>query len=133
MGFWKDVSPRRALADLNRVIIDNRGRHLLPALLAIAVTSVLIGGFVLAGSAGLAPVGQDVVYVESWSADRTEEQILRDRWEIQCEKDRRRAQVQGAYVALGRATGIDTREAEAQAEAATQGREDLPGYEYAEC
>jgi len=134
MSFWKDISPRRAIGDLIGVISENRGQHLLPALLAIAIPATMIGFFILDGRMkSVPPAGQKIVYVESWSADRTEEEILRDRWEIQCKKDARAKQIQGAYAALGRATGVDTAEAEAQAKAAREDRKDLPGQEYAKC
>ena len=67
-------------------------------------------------------VPQEVVYVENWTNDRTDEEILQDRWQVQCLKDKLEAERREAMKELGRMSGMDVEEIEREAEAARAAR-----------
>jgi hypothetical protein len=60
-------------------------------------------------------VPQEVIYVENWTNDRTDEEILQDRWEIQCLKDELETKRREAVKSLGRMSGMDVDQIERDA------------------
>lgn len=74
MPFFSRMSPFRAIRDL-RVFLSHRERHELWFFaLAVVTTGLLIGGFVKDSSVEK-PYTRDIVYVQSWPADRSDAEI----------------------------------------------------------
>lgn len=124
MGLLKDVSVTGGFGDLIAVFRQSEpGERLLPAVLAIACTSLTLFLFWLDPQVNTYTyVPQEVIYVENWTTDRTDEEILKDRWEIQCLKDELEAKRVEAVKSLGRMSGMDVDEIEREAIAARLAR-----------
>tara|TARA_R110000796_G_scaffold8843_21_gene29124 strand:- start:42628 stop:43119 length:492 start_codon:yes stop_codon:yes gene_type:complete len=124
MGLLKDVSVTGGFGDLIAVFRQSEpGERLLPAALAIACTSLILFLFWLDPQVNTYTyVPQEVIYVENWTTDRTDEEILKDRWEIQCLKDELEAKRVEAVKSLGRMSGMDVDEIEREAIAARLAR-----------
>ncbi len=117
MGLLKDVSVTGGFGDLIAVFRQSEpGERLLPAVLAIACTSLILFLFWLDPKVNTYTyVPQEVIYVENWTTDRTDEEILKDRWEIQCLKDKLETKRREAVKSLGRMSGMDVDEIEREA------------------
>lgn len=75
MPLPRPASPRALWHDL-RAFVADRGRHqLVAALLAVLMPVAIIVIFYFDGRHNIMP-GPQVIYVESWSADRTDEEIV---------------------------------------------------------
>lgn len=124
MGLMKDVSVTGGFGDLVAVFRQSEpGERLLPAALAIACTSFILFLFWLDPKVNTYTyVPQEVIYVENWTTDRTDEQIMQDRWEVQCLKDRLEDKRREAVKSLGRMSGMDVDEIEREAIAARKAR-----------
>ncbi|PHR21865.1 MAG: hypothetical protein COA41_01810 [Sphingopyxis sp.] len=124
MGMLKDVSVSGGFGDLIAVFRQSEpGERLLPAALAIACTAFILLLFYLDPKVNTYTyVPQEVVYVENWTNDRTDEEILQDRWQVQCLKDKLEAERREAMKELGRMSGMDVEEIEREAEAARAAR-----------
>lgn len=124
MGLLKDVSVSGGFGDLVAFFRQNEpGERLLPAALAIACTTFILFLFWLDPKVNTYTyVPQEVIYVENWTNDRTDEEILQDRWEIQCLKDKLEKERVEAVKSLGRMSGMDVDEIEREAEAARKAR-----------
>lgn len=129
MGMLKDVSVTGGFGDLVAVFRQSEpGERLLPAALAIACTSFILFLFWLDPKVNTYTyVPQEVVYVENWTFDRTDEEILQDRWQVQCLKDKLAAKRRESMKELGRMSGMDVEaiEAEAEAERLARGEVDV--------
>ncbi|WP_162558844.1 hypothetical protein [Sphingorhabdus sp. EL138] len=62
-------------------------------------------------------VPQEVIYVENWTLDRTDEDIMKDRWAVQCLKDKQETKRREAMKSLGRISGMDVDAIEREAKA----------------
>lgn len=119
MGMLKDVSVTGGFGDLIAVFRQSEpGERLLPAMLAIACTTFILFLFWLDPKVNTYTyVPQEVIYVENWTNDRTDEEILEDRWQVQCLKDKLATKRREAMKELGRMSGMDVEAIEAEAEA----------------
>ncbi|VWX60774.1 conserved hypothetical protein [Sphingorhabdus sp. 109] len=119
MGMLKDVSVTGGFGDLVAVFRQSEpGERLLPAVMAIACTSFILFLFWLDPKVNTYTyVPQEVVYVENWTHDRTDEEILQDRWQVQCLKDKLAAKRRESMKELGRMSGMDVEAIEADIEA----------------
>ena len=124
MGMLKDVSVTGGFGDLLAVFRQSEpGERLLPAILSVACTSVILFLFWLDPQVNTYTyVPAEVIYVENWTADRTDEEILKDRWQIQCMKDELETKRREAVKSLGRMSGMDVDEIEREAKAARLAR-----------
>jgi hypothetical protein len=124
MGMLKDASVTGGFGDLIAVFRQSEpGERLLPAILAIACTSIILFLFWLDPKVNTYTyVPAEVIYVENWTADRTDEEILKDRWQIQCLKDELETKRREAVKSLGRMSGMDVDEIEREAIAARLAR-----------
>ena len=74
MKYFSRMSPLTAIRDL-RVFLSHRQKHELVFLaLSVLITGLLIGGFIK-DSRIEKVYKRDIIYVESWPADRTDEQV----------------------------------------------------------
>jgi hypothetical protein len=117
MGMLKDVSVSGGFGDLVAVFRQSEpGERLLPAAMAIACTSFILFLFWLDPQVNTyTSVPQEGIYVENWTNDRTDEEILQDRWEIQCLKDELETKRREAVKSLGRMSGMDVDQIERDA------------------
>ncbi len=120
----KDVSVGGGFGDLIAVFRQSEpGERVLPAVLAIACTAFILLLFYLDPKVNTYTyVPQEVIYVENWKTDRTDEEILQDRWQIQCLKDKLEVERREAMKSLGRMSGMDVEQIEREAEAARVAR-----------
>jgi hypothetical protein len=113
MSFWKRFSPKRAVLDF----ADEWRQptpHRWPILgVAVAFTFSMLMVF-LPESKRLPPPAPDVTYISTWSADRTQAEIVASNLANQQRKDEiaalmaeRQQQRREAFRALGRASFID--------------------------
>ncbi|HEV2747134.1 MAG TPA: hypothetical protein VGW34_07530 [Allosphingosinicella sp.] len=77
MPLPRPASPRALWADL-RAFAGERGSHRwIAALFAVLMPVVILIGFYFDAQTNIMP-GEQIVYVESWSANRSDEEILAD-------------------------------------------------------
>lgn len=118
MKMLKDVSVGGGLRDLITLMRRHPKEQALPALLAFGCSGFIFFLFIIDPKINTdVPKTQEVVYVENWSLDRTDEEILKDRWAVQCLKDKREAKRREAMKTLGRMSGMDVEAIEREAEA----------------
>ncbi|GHC89040.1 hypothetical protein [Novosphingobium pokkalii] len=113
-GFFRNVSPRRAVLDLWQVMgapSEFRARALI---LAALVTGGIFYLMTQQEGRGL-PKPPTIIYFESWRADRSDAEILKGNIEAQKKADaeeaaeeQRQEDIRKMYKAVGAATGIDT-------------------------
>ena len=88
MQFFARFSPFRAINDLRRFLAQRQPYELGFLALAIVVTTLIIAGFVHDSSEPV-PYKRDITYFKSWSANRSEADILADRQRDFVEKTKR--------------------------------------------
>lgn len=123
MSFIKDVSIVGGIKDFIAFVRQSPRERVIPGILAISVTTFILALFVIDPWVNTAPPpGPKVIYFESWALDRTDEEILADRWQIQCQKDKWAAKRKESMKELARMSGMDPEEIEREAEAARLAR-----------
>ncbi len=126
MKMLKDVSVGGGLKDLFTLLRRNPKEQALPLSLAFACSGFIFFLFIIDPKVNTdVYVPQEVVYVENWSLERADEDILADRWYVQCLKDKRDAKRREAMKSLGRMSGMDVDEIERQAKADRLARGDI--------
>lgn len=132
--FFRNVSPVRAVKDLWQILGAPSEFRFRSLALAILVTGGIFSVMWQQGGRGL-PRPPEVIYFESWRADRTDAEIIAGNIEATkkaraeaAEEAARAEDVRKMYKAVGAATGLDTeamdrqgraeREAQARAEEA---------------
>ena len=122
MGFWRQISPRRAVSDFaNEWRQPNPYRWRVLGV-SVAATFALMILFV-PESERIQPQPPDVTWITTFAEGRTDAEIAASNLENQKRKDRLKAEAEAraerrreAYKALGRATGVDVDSMEAEAE-----------------
>ena len=123
MSFFKDVSLIGAAKDLRFFLHQSPKERVIPGLLALLIPGIMIFIFIIDSKVNTAPPDtQEITYVENWTLDRTDEEILADRWEIQCLKDKLAAERKENMKKLARMSGMDPEEIEREAEAQRKAR-----------
>jgi hypothetical protein len=133
-SFWRQVSPRGAIADF-RVVFQQAGRHRwrIAALSAAATTATFS---VMWNEQGVGPPRPpEVTYIKSWTEPRSDAEIIasnianqRRKERLEALQKRREEEVRQMYASLGRATGLDVdgMEREINAQRKAQGLPPLP-------
>ncbi|HEX8579474.1 MAG TPA: hypothetical protein VF655_07750 [Allosphingosinicella sp.] len=99
MALPRPSSPRALWADM-RAFTANRGRHhLVAAALALLLPTALIVLFYVDGRTNIAPKPQ-VIFAESWTLDRTDEQIKADQVIHQREREAKQKERQRQFQKL---------------------------------
>lgn len=102
----RPASPRRAWSDL-RAFLRQRGRHqLIAGGLAIVVPAIIVIGFWADAKTNIAPPRRQLIYVNSWSADRSDAEIIAQQKIDQAAKDEAARERQRAYKRLEKRFGI---------------------------
>lgn len=126
MKMLKDVSVGGGLRDLFTLLRRNPREQALPLFLAFLCSGFTFFLFIIDPKVNTdVYVPEEIVYVENWSLDRADEDILADRWAVQCLKDKRDAKRREAMKSLGRMSGMDVDEIERQAKADRLARGDI--------
>lgn len=114
----KDVSVGGGLRDLFTLLRRPPKEQAMPALLALGCSAFMFFLFIIDPKVNTdVHRPQEVIYVQNWSLDRTDKEIMKDRWAVQCLKDKRDAKRRDAMKTLGRMSGMDVEEIEREAEA----------------
>ena len=102
-----------------RFFLDQTPRErILPGILALLIPGIIVFIFIIDSKVSTAPPPKAaVIYFESWPLSRTDEEILKDRWDIQCRKDKAMEARRQSMKELGRMSGMDVEKIEREAEA----------------
>ena len=84
--FPRPASPRAAFADLRSFMRQRSREQVIGAALALLVTAIIVIEFIVDSKINTAPPPQ-IVYVESWPANRTDAEIIADQKKDQAEKE----------------------------------------------
>ena len=118
MSFFKDVSFKGATSDLILLLKTPRQHRWLLVILACAPPAFIVTLFNLDVLRISVPGPPEVIYIESWPADRSIKEIVASNLARQKLEDEQQARVREAYKALGRASGMDVDRIEREAEEA---------------
>jgi hypothetical protein len=106
MPLPRPASPRALLADL-RAFAAERSRHQWIGLIgALAMPAIIIYIFYVDGQTNIAP-GEQIVYVETWSGNRTDAEIQAAQKERQAQREAAIAERQRQFKELGNRFGIE--------------------------
>jgi hypothetical protein len=76
MGFLNRINPFRAVMDLRR-FLATRGKHELIFLFAaFVICTLIVSGFVIGSHVPKPYKPPEIIYVQSWRADRTDAEII---------------------------------------------------------
>lgn len=122
-SFWRNANPTGAIGDFVTVW-KQAGKRRWP-FVAMAAATTLGVFYVIAGESWRGPPAKPtVVYINSWSADRPDDEIARTNAEnqklqdhITAEQARRDEKVKDIYRTLGKVSGMDVDKIEKQAKA----------------
>lgn len=117
MAFFRDISLRRGGADL--IQFFRQDGNLNPFLFAASCIppAIIVMAFYYDAMDKAQPPPPEVIYFESWPATRTIEESRASNLERQKIKDENRRREKEAYMAFGRAVGMDVDAIEREAEA----------------
>jgi len=112
----------RTIWNDTRSFLSRRERHNWIALIpAMAIPCFIIWLFVLDGRTNIMPTDPVIIYAESWSADRTDEEIIERQRELALDANEQRALRRQRFQEMADRMGIDyDREAAAEADRITQ-------------
>ena len=106
MALPRPASPRRAFADL-AAFFRNRGRHqLIAGGLALLLPAIILIGFYTDANTNTAPPRRQLIYAESWRADRSDAEIIAQQKLDQKVKEDAAVERQKAYQRLEKRLGI---------------------------
>jgi hypothetical protein len=103
--FPKPVGPRAALSDLRAFMRQRSREQVIGAMLAVLVTAIIVIEFLVDSTINTAPPPQ-IVYAESWSADRTDAQIIADQKRDQAKRDAAAKEKQRQFQKLEKQLGM---------------------------
>lgn len=106
MALPRPSSPRRAFADLS-AFFRNRSRHqLFAGALAIVLPALIVTAFYFDGKTNLAPPPRQLIYIDSWRADRSDAEIVAQQKIDQAAKEKAALEKRRAYKRLEKRFGI---------------------------
>ena len=106
MGWFpRPVGPRAAFNDLRAFMRQRSREQVIAAMLAILVTTIIVIEFLVDSKIGTAPPPQ-VVYPNSWPADRTDAQIIADQKKDQAARDKAAKERQQQFQKLEKQLGM---------------------------
>ncbi|HET9810870.1 MAG TPA: hypothetical protein VFP53_04145 [Sphingomicrobium sp.] len=104
--FPRPVGPRAAFRDLAAFMRQRSREKVIGAILAILVTSIIIIEFLVDSKMGTAPPAQ-IVYVQSWSANRTDAEIVAQQKKDQAARHAAEAERRRQFKKLEKQLGIE--------------------------
>jgi hypothetical protein len=105
MALPRPASPRALLADVRAFARERSKVQWIAALVAITMPVVIIAGFIKDGRTNTAP-GEQITYVESWSAARTDAEIKADQIRREGEREAAAAERQRQFKKLEKRFGM---------------------------
>ena len=103
--FPRPASPRALWADLRAFAKERSRVQWVAALVAVAMPILIVAGFYQDSKTNIGP-GEQLIYAESWSADRTDAEILADQKKRQAEKEAYAAERQRQFQKLEKEFGF---------------------------
>ena len=103
--FPKPVGPRAAISDLFAFMRQRSREQVIGATLAVLVTMIIVIEFVVDSKINTAPP-QQIVYAQSWSADRTDAQIIADQKKDQAKREALAKEKQRQFQKLEKQLGM---------------------------
>ena len=103
--FPKPVGPRAAISDLFAFMRQRSREQVIGATLAVLVTMIIVIEFVVDSKINTAPP-QQIVYAQSWSADRTDAQIIDDQKKDQAKREALAKEKQRQFQKLEKQLGM---------------------------
>jgi hypothetical protein len=105
MALPRPASPKVLIADL-RAFLAQRTRHqLFAAVFAVAMPVAIVAGFVIDSRTSIAP-REELIFVDSWPASRTDAQIIAQQKIDRKKKAEQQAERQRQYKELERRLGM---------------------------
>ena len=86
MPFPRPAKPKVFIEDLRAFIADRSRHQIIAAVVAIMMPMIFVFGFIIDANTNTLP-GEQITYVESWSANRTDAEIIADQKKRQAEKE----------------------------------------------
>ena len=106
MPLPRPASPRALISDL-RAFLAERSRHqIVAAVLAVLMPVIIVFGFIMDARTNIAP-GEQIIYVKSWSANRTDAEIIADQKKHQAEREAAQLERQRQFQKLQNQLGIE--------------------------
>jgi len=102
----RPVGPRAALSDLGAFMRQRSREQVVGATLALLCTIILVILFLVDSKVNTAP-GPQLIYVESWSADRTDAEIVEQQKKDQAAKREAELEKQRQFQRLENQFGIE--------------------------
>ena len=99
MALPRPSSPRALWSDLKAFARERPRHQWIAVLLAIVMPALIIWLFILDGKTNIAP-GPQLIYAESWSLNRTDEEIKADQVEHQAEREAKQKERQRQFKKL---------------------------------
>lgn len=99
MALPRPSSPRALWADTRAFLAARSRHHVIAGVLAVAMPIALIVLFYTDGRTNIAPRPM-LIFAESWSADRSDEQIKADQVKHQAEREAKQKERQRQYKKL---------------------------------
>ena len=103
--FPRPVGPRAAFKDLAAFLRQRSREQVIGLALSLLVTAILVIEFMVDSKINTAPPPQ-VIYVESYSANRTDAEIIADQQRDQAEREAARAERQRQFQKLENRFGL---------------------------
>ena len=103
--FPRPVGPRAAFADFRAFIRQREREHVIGAALALLVTIIIIIEFLVDSKINTAPPPR-IVYADSWSANRTDAEIIADQKKHQAERKAAQEERQRQFQKLEKQLGM---------------------------
>jgi hypothetical protein len=103
--FPRPVGPRAAFRDLAAFMRQRSREKVIGAALALLVTLIIVIEFLVDSQMGTAPPPQ-IVYAQSWSANRTDAEIIADQKKDQAERRAAQAEKQRQFQKLENQLGM---------------------------
>ena len=99
MALPRPASPRALWTDLKSFARERPRHQWIAVFLAILMPVLIVWLFVVDGKTNIAP-GPQLIYAESWSADRTDEEIKADQVKHQAEREAKQKERQRQFKKL---------------------------------
>ncbi|HVH38193.1 MAG TPA: hypothetical protein VM757_06365 [Sphingomicrobium sp.] len=104
--FPRPVSPRAAFADLRAFLGHTSREQRIGAVLAVLATTIIVIEFFVDSKINTAPPPQ-IIYADSWNANRTDAEIIADQKKDQAEREAFAREKQRQFQELENKLGIE--------------------------
>lgn len=105
MALPRPASPKALVADLRAFFSERSPHQLIAATLAVLMPIIIVIGFLLDSRTNIDP-GEQLIYVKSWSADRTDAEIVAEQKQRQIEREAAQAERRRQFQRLEKQLGM---------------------------